>query len=171
MAQRKCTKCGAPLSKKNSVRRGGMRGDQIRSQCKKCVYELDGARKKERRASGDRRTYFLLRDTKIADRRANRTHDLDREFLENILKNPCSYCQSTNIQMTVDRKDNKIGHVKFNVISCCTRCNYIRGEMPYEAWLMLIPGLVQASRENKFGDWTGPGRRIKEAVAEKADAS
>lgn len=55
--------------------------------------------------------------------------------------------------MTLDRKDNTIGHVQSNVVPACYRCNLTRGDMPYEAWVYLIDGMRLAREAGAFGNW------------------
>jgi len=57
--------------------------------------------------------------------------------------------------MTLDRVDNTCGHIQSNVVSACVRCNYMRRDMPYAAWLKLLPMIKQAREEGLFGTWTG----------------
>jgi hypothetical protein len=56
--------------------------------------------------------------------------------------------------MTLDRKDNSIGHLLDNVVPCCIRCNYIRRDMPFEAWLIVATGIRKAKELGLFGTWT-----------------
>lgn len=56
--------------------------------------------------------------------------------------------------MTLDRKDNALGHTPGNVVPACTRCNYVRRDMPEKAWLMLAPAMRVAREAGAFGDWT-----------------
>lgn len=55
--------------------------------------------------------------------------------------------------MTVDRIDNNLAHTKSNVKPACVRCNHIRGSMPYQAWIYLVPIVRQAYELGLFGDW------------------
>jgi len=98
---------------------------------------------------------FVLTDCRRSDRKKNRDNDLTLEVVRELLANPCSYCEETSLRMTLDRKDNSIGHVVHNVVPSCIRCNLARGSMPYEAWLCLVPGVKQALREGLFGHWQG----------------
>jgi hypothetical protein len=61
--------------------------------------------------------------------------------------------------MTVDRVDNDLGHLQSNVVPACVRCNHVRGQMPYEAWLMVAPGMRAAREAGLFGGWDGDLRR------------
>lgn len=97
----------------------------------------------------------ILRDSKKSDRKKGLDNDLDLAFIESLIENPCFYCGETLLRMTLDRRDNSLGHLKSNVEAACLRCNYVRGAMPYEAWLYLVPGIRQAREAGAFGEWVG----------------
>ncbi len=79
-----------------------------------------------------------------------------------MISDPCSYCGSTELRMTLDRIDNDLGHLKSNVIACCTNCNYFRRDMPYLAWLKLAPGMREARELGLFGTWQAGPNRVAE---------
>jgi len=83
------------------------------------------------------------------------------EFIQNLISQGCIYCGETTLRMTLDRKDNDLAHVKTNVVPACIRCNYARGNMPYEAWLFLAPGMRAAREAGVFGDWVGRINPVK----------
>src|ERR1035437_1233940 len=50
----------------------------------------------------------------------------------NTIAKGCTYCGELNqIQMSLDRKDNFLPHVKSNCLPACRRCNYFRRDMPF----------------------------------------
>jgi hypothetical protein len=61
--------------------------------------------------------------------------------------------------MTIDRIDNEIGHTLSNVVPACIRCNYVRRDMPHEAWLCLVEGMREAVFRGLFGSWTAATHR------------
>lgn len=74
--------------------------------------------------------------------------------------------------MSMDRVDNSIGHTKSNVVPACIRCNYMRKDMPMEAWKFLVPYIKQAKENGLFGDWDAFGIRKRNGnVAESLMAS
>ena len=98
---------------------------------------------------------IILRDSKGSDKKYNRENDLTKEFIEETVKDGCSYCGEKLLRMTLDRIDNTLGHLMSNVVPACIRCNYTRGSMPYQAWLCLADGMKRAKENDLFGDWTG----------------
>ena len=62
---------------------------------------------------------------------------------------------------SIDRINNDQGHVLDNVVPACARCNYLRRDMPHEAWLILVPAVRLARESGAFGDWDGFGRKKK----------
>ena len=97
----------------------------------------------------------IIEDSRKSDKKAGRKNDLDVIFVRDLISHPCVYCGETKLRMTLDRKDNTIGHTKNNVVPCCIRCNYARGNMPYDAWLYLIDGMKKARESGAFGTWIG----------------
>lgn len=79
--------------------------------------------------------------------------NLNIEFIDILIANPCTYCKETVLMMTLDRVDNKKGHTKDNVIQACLRCNYFRRDMPFDAWWHLVPGIIKAREKGLFGSW------------------
>jgi len=145
----------------------------IKPDCKKCLVVLQYAREKlnpERlaarrrviynRASEQRRTgvntaHWIYIDAKSSDRKRGFDNDLTRVFIEQTVENGCCYCGATTLRMTLDRIDNSTGHLRSNVVPACIRCNYMRRDMPYEAWLVITPAVRRAHERGLFGDWTG----------------
>jgi hypothetical protein len=109
-------------------------------------------RRIERRANP---AQAILADARRADRKRGRECDLDLDFIRAAVGAPCVYCGETEIRMTLDRVDNSLGHAKANVVGACERCNYLRRDMPYEAWLVVALGMRAARERGLFGTWTG----------------
>ncbi len=103
----------------------------------------------------------IVIDTRRSDKRRGLENDLDLSFVEVALVQECFYCGETT-HITLDRIDNRQGHLKANVLSACIRCNYTRKDMPYEAWLVVAKGMREAREDGLFGSWTGRARRPKE---------
>lgn len=101
---------------------------------------------------------YVLRDARGSDKKKGFTNDLDREFVDEMLRLPCIYCGEDSVRMTLDRIDNSLGHLKSNIVPACIRCNYARRNMPYGAWLVVAKGMREARESGLFGDWTGRTR-------------
>jgi hypothetical protein len=107
---------------------------------------------------------WILYDTRRNDFYKGRDNDLTLEFIDELLEScdyMCFYCGETEIKMTLDRIDNALGHLQSNVIPACLRCNVVRGDMPYRAWLEEIaPAMRKARRRGLFKYWTGKSGRL-----------
>lgn len=112
----------------------------------------------QKRAAGLLRVRFILADSRKNDKKRGFQNDLDKEFVANIIKIPCSYCGEKDERVSLDRIDNAKGHTKDNVVPACYKCNYIRRDMPYDAWLIVANGVRKAYKLGLFGQWT-PFRR------------
>jgi len=62
--------------------------------------------------------------------------------------------------MTLDRINNEKGHTADNVIPACYRCNLIRRDMPYDAWMHVAPSIRSAREAGLFRDWIGGIRKV-----------
>lgn len=171
--ERTCMKCAGtfPLSQMVVFRRNGK--TYHRHSCKSCEAErriessrksreltLAHARKRNARYAAMRKAdiepeRWILQDSTQSDRKRGRDNDLTREFILAQINKGCSYCGETQLRMTLDRIDNSRGHTQDNVNPACIRCNYVRGDMPYEAWLTLAPAMQDARVKGQFGRWTG----------------
>lgn len=168
-----CRKCTLPKDESEFYfrRRGEI---QIPSRtCKGC----DNKGRGERRPSGHPRTpeerrrsaalsrshrrdsskaaRFIVEDSRRSDKKASRENDLETEWVNRQIADGCTYCGEQNLRMTLDRIDNTLGHLQSNVVPACIRCNYLRRDMPYQAWQKLVPAIKAAREQNLFGDWTG----------------
>lgn len=165
-----CTKCGTPnLSEDNFDKNN--RGCSY-SYCKSCRKEQRNLARRKRftkpenklkrslqvkavRQDPLKRANIIAIDSRASDKKYGRDYDLTLDLIRSLISKPCSYCGETELQMTLDRVNNEIGHTENNVLPACIRCNLIRKAMPYEAWLCLIAGLKEAKEKKLFGDWLG----------------
>ena len=173
---RTCTACALekPLSEMERFRKGSTW--HYRTRCKACTvqrtrrwvdnnpekarvrYERAQTNKKQGRVDPSTLPKYILYDSRKSDKKERRENDLDQEFIRKAIKDGCSYCGETDLRMTLDRVDNSLGHLRSNVVAACIRCNYTRKDMPYEAWLLLTPGIRRARETGLFGGWTGLAR-------------
>lgn len=168
----KCKRCGEEDLGKLSIRL--VRGKEYyRHLCKKCfnlytnerrnstnmtagVYSRRLTTLRQERADGSAR--IVLKDCKGWDRKHGYESDLDRDFVQGLLVQGCTYCGTMKDRIGLDRVDNAKGHLKNNVVPACTICNLVRGNMPYEAWLVVANGMREARELGLFVGWT-PGNR------------
>ncbi len=114
---------------------------------------------KKRRHDPKFRAYYTLKATRSSDRSKGRNNDLTVEWIENATANGCIYCGEKEIRVSLDRIDNSRGHTKDNVVAACMRCNYLRRDMPFAAWKVLVPAVRKARERGLFAGWDGFGRK------------
>lgn len=120
------------------------------------MYERKLEQSRRARHNPSRRAKNVLNDSRFYDKRHDLVFDLDLAFVEEALEKGCSYCgRKDGVRIGLDRIDHMQGHTKKNVVPACTRCNFIRREMPYDAWLMIVPAIKRASDRGLFKDWEG----------------
>ena len=112
-------------------------------------------KQKDERKNGINREKYILRDSRKSDKRKGFVNDLTIEIIREIIANMCFYCGDDELKKTLDRIDNNKGHTIDNVVCACIRCNYLRRDMPYEAWLKLSLALKNIRELGLFGDWIG----------------
>lgn len=139
---------------------GGPRSKNLRKVCKLCrsrkKYERSAlsSNLQSRRWRRQNRAAAVLLDCRSSDKKKGRLgNDLDLTTVATLLSQACSYCGSTELQMTLDRIDNTRAHTRANVLASCIRCNLIRGSMPYVAWTRFIPVIRETVAEGLFGNW------------------
>ena len=126
---------------------------QGKKTCVDCLAR-NSARMKQWRQDPSNLNEVVLSDTRASDRSAKRVNDLTLDFVRAVLQRGCHYCGETALRMTLDRIDNALGHTQDNVNPACIRCNYLRRDMPYEAWLCFLPCLRETREKGLFGGWT-----------------
>jgi hypothetical protein len=70
-------------------------------------------------------------------RKRHLSFDLDLVDLERITSQPCHYCGAApdHIYSGIDRVDNEKGYVKGNMVPCCAKCNFMKGQMDVDEFL------------------------------------
>lgn len=80
--------------------------------------------------------------------------DLDPDQFARLISGACHYCGAgpSNILKGygrkpfhyngLDRKDNDVGYVAGNVVTCCRQCNFAKGSVSYDEFLAWIDRLV-----------------------------
>ena len=108
----------------------------------------------------------ILADSRKSDRKNSREFNLTLDFIMAEITKGCSYCGAAHdeARMTLDRQNNDLGHIVPNVVPACQRCNFVRGNMPIEAWEHLKDGMRAARLAGAFADWNGPKVGAKKMV-------
>lgn len=98
----------------------------------------------------DRATY-LYRAYRNYDKRKGYTCNLTENWIiRNILNEKCIYCGCEDYrQLGADRINNKVGHIKSNVVPCCLSCNNHRGKKEINEWLAICKkwGYIERTSE------------------------
>lgn len=130
--------------------------DHIKIERQQIRAKKAGIYQKEKRKNPMHRAEMIFTDIKGLDRRRGfKKTDLTLNEIKELISKPCSYCEDTKLLMSLDRINNEIGHNKTNVIQSCIRCNLIRRNMPYKAWLKIASLLKDIREAGLFEDWTG----------------
>lgn len=129
------------------------------------------ARSRVSRSLASERHKHILTDSKRADKIRGRANDLDRDFIREAIANGCMYCGDTSSQMTLDRIDNAVGHLKSNVVPACIRCNYFRRDLPYAAWKLLIPAIRRARKLGLLDGWHSGTKKNREMRVAEEDVA
>lgn len=189
-----CTKCDISKNKDQFPIRKYRGNLRFRRTCRSCETQsrfvratsdsMNGQKRKQRETryieqrrlySQTRRTNPRLRANNIrtdslkSDKRRGFDNDLTIDFINSLIANPCSYCGDDELMRTLDRIDNNIGHIQTNVVCACIRCNYMKRDMPHEAWIALVSAVRAARIAGLFKDWTGQARRKCQRSAEDSN--
>lgn len=68
---------------------------------------------------------------------------LTREEFISLWQKPCHYCGIEIKSVGLDRVDNAIGYVFSNVVSCCSPCNYAKGDLTAEQFFAMCKRIVE----------------------------
>ncbi|MBI4029489.1 MAG: hypothetical protein HY376_03955 [Candidatus Blackburnbacteria bacterium] len=55
--------------------------------------------------------------------------EIDYESFFLLVESPCYYCGDSISKIGLDRKNNRVGYKKNNVVPCCKDCNRMKGKM------------------------------------------
>lgn len=129
------------------------------SERKQAAIKLAGVKQNEKekqeRKEPQHRAKYVYRDSRATDKKRGLNNNLTIEWVQSEFKKGCNYClrAENECKMSLDRLDNSIGHIMSNVVPCCNFCNYLKRDMPYEAWKFLTPHIKAAIELNLFKDW------------------
>jgi hypothetical protein len=66
---------------------------------------------------------------------------LTKEQFSNLVNANCYYCYKINTDIGVDRKDNSLGYITDNCVTCCGECNYMKGSLNDVEFINLCKGI------------------------------
>jgi hypothetical protein len=119
------------------------------------IKKRNSLNKRMRNGSVEDYSYFILYDSRGNDKKYNRENNLTLDFIRKILIDAkCSYCDTGDCRLTLDRINNNLGHTTDNVVVSCLDCNVIRNNIPYEAWLHIAPSVKSAKELGLFEGWS-----------------
>ena len=145
---KECTKCGKLLTEPEFSKEKGSK-DGRRSQCKSCTKAYI---KKYYYAPNSRGALLLkLSRLRSSAKAKNVLFDIDPQAFVGwyrLQKLDCHYCGSHltltkghQVQLTdlsIDKKEPKVGYILTNIVFCCRRCNFIKGNWFTEEQMLEI---------------------------------
>lgn len=158
-----CTECNNAYLRESKIKTGYMGSDAWKRSREK-AQAVYSAKKSAQRKSGTNRAKFIWTDSRGSDTKFKRDNDLSVDFIASLISGKCSYCGTKEIRMSLDRIDNSLGHLKSNVVASCIQCNYLRRDMPFEAWKLLFPGLRKARKQGLLTNWKSGPRKNHQGV-------
>lgn len=141
--------------------------DEVKKARRAITMAKSKKKEKEKRKNLESQELFLFKDSRRQDLVRGRQNDLTIDFIKNLIKEGCSYCGAGPVNKTklsLDRIDNSLGHLQTNVVSSCLKCNLIRRDMPYAAWLHILPKIKECYALGLLDGWY-PGCNYKADIA------
>lgn len=144
-----CDKCKAEKSLEDFYKNGSGKG--YRKICKKCFNQEAHKNKNStlnkywltpeyKRARNSRLSYRYSKYAENAKKRSL-NFDLTIEEFEKLTSKRCHYCEEYSLDYKfcgLDRKDSDRGYEASNVVPCCSFCNFLKRNVPYEEFLKRI---------------------------------
>lgn len=90
----------------------------------------------------------MLSAYKNRDQKRGFDFNLNRDFLNDLISKPCTYCGDTKM-IGADRIDNFKGHTKDNVLPCCFTCNVTRGDQFTVEEMKLLGKTIRLIKEDR----------------------
>lgn len=136
-----------------------------RPHCWSCKYNNhDKGKSQEQRSKEYHRAYYFHNKLDFKYKAYRHKHKLyegqviSRDFAVQLMAQPCFYCGLPHGH-GIDRIDSSKGYTEDNVRSCCEKCNYILGDLPDKAKLILQEGLATINQQEILSAWQIPTKR------------
>jgi len=123
---KKCSRCKLKKNYKY-FSKNKCRKDGLTNYCKQCL-SLTG-KKREKTISR-----IFYRYKKSAKDRGYE-FKLGKKELKLLLNKECFYCKQIVNEIGIDRRDNLKGYTIKNAVSCCKKCNYMKGKLGEQDFL------------------------------------
>lgn len=131
-----------------------------RTKCLDCTTRRNNLWNLKYQTDVEFRAKIILRDALNRDQQKQRKSNLTLNQVIDMLKLNCHYCKEENLaEIGLDRIDNSRGYIHNNVLPCCTTCNMIRRDMPFEAWMILSEKMPDVKKSGTLGNWRSFGVR------------
>jgi len=150
---RKCYKCKIVKSK-SDFGKDKSRKDGLRYICKQCANEYNKnfsktAEQKEhkrkyaikyRKTSETYKKYcdtpnYAYTQYKASSKTRKLLFDITFEDFLTFWRIPCYYCNDSIETIGLDRIDSSKGYIINNIVSCCTKCNYMKRDLNKEDFI------------------------------------
>ena len=105
--------------------------------------------------------YKVLREYRDGAIRRGHSWDLDVDTVMRLLNGDCYYCGTKPASAKrlyknskpsyfngIDRKNPAIGYTIDNCVTCCTRCNYMKGSMTAEEFIEVVNQISKNVKQN-----------------------
>jgi hypothetical protein len=120
-------------------------------------YRAEGNNKKEKGVASFNGKYASYK-IRAKNHKKQLAFDLSAEEFKNLIIQPCHYCgakESASHKVKknangsffsngIDRVDSSIGYVKYNCVPCCTTCNKMKLDLPYDEFINHVKRIYNA---------------------------
>lgn len=79
-----------------------------------------------------------LWECKSSSKKRNLSWELTDDTALELFKGSCHYCGHSKTQNGIDRKNNNLGYITGNVVSCCSTCNMMKYTLGYDDFFKII---------------------------------
>jgi hypothetical protein len=127
-------------------------------QCEECyekMLEVELNRKKRERNYNVERTKYIethynLKKTNAIGR--NMAFHITIDFYKDLVSKECVYCgdKKENEINGIDRVDSTQGYIESNCVSCCSICNFMKGELTQQSFLNQIKKIYKHRIDNNM---------------------
>ena len=87
---------------------------------------------------------------KESAKKRNLVFDLTLEQVKSLLDGICHYCGELN-SIGIDRKDSTCGYTTDNTVSCCSTCNFMKSDHPYDDFIKHIIKIFNYYNKPRMG--------------------